>query len=34
MNEENAMSNKFWNLMYALNNTKRWVGDANNPQAR
>lgn len=25
---------KVWNLMYALGNTERVVGDASNPQAR
>ncbi|MGA3979019.1 hypothetical protein ACI2UK_24490 [Ralstonia nicotianae] len=28
------MSNKVWNLMYALGNTDRIVGDADNPHAR
>jgi len=28
------MSTKVWNLMYALGNTDRVVGDAGNPQAR
>lgn len=28
------MTTKVWNLMYALGNTKRIVGDAGNPQTR
>ncbi|MBN3776947.1 hypothetical protein G3O06_05100 [Burkholderia sp. Ac-20345] len=27
-------NNKVWNLMYALGNTGRIVGDSDNPQAR
>ena len=28
------MATKIWNLMYALGNTSRVIGDASNPQAR
>jgi hypothetical protein len=28
------MTNKTWNLIYAIGNTERIVGDANNPQTR
>lgn len=32
--EKSAVTTKVWNLMYALGNTDRIVGDSENPQSR